>query len=210
MIKLVFIDMSGTLVKGSGANSGADFLGKGYVYREIYPSFKSGDISMDELLTRTYACWEGLSLKDLPKIYARFEFNAGAKETVRAIRKKGIRTALLTFIPTPLSELFKKDLGFDFITGTVLEVKNGKFTGKVLALPEDKGREAMKLLAKAHISPDDAISIGDRKDDAKVFEKVRFGIAYKGDEAANKAARYRIADFRELLAIIEKESDSFN
>jgi len=206
MIKLVFVDMSGTLVDGSGANSGGDFLGKGDTYRKIYPSFKSGDISMDELLTRTYADWAGLSLRDLPKIYATFKFNPGAKETVRALKKKGIRTALLSFIPTHLSELFKKDLGFDFITGTVLEVKGGRFTGKVLALPEDKGSEAMKLLAKAHISPDDAISIGDRKDDAKVFEKVRFGVSYNGDDTANKAAKYRIADFRELLAIVEKES----
>jgi len=206
MIKLVFIDMSGTLVDGSGANSGADFLGKGDAYREIYPKFKSGDMPMDELLARTYACWEGLSINDLPKVYAKFDFNPGAKETVRAISKRGIRTALLSFIPTHLSELFKKDIGFDFITGTVLEVKDGKFTGNVLAFPEDKGREAMKILARERISQNDAISIGDRKDDAKVFEKVRFGVAFNGDETARKAAKYSIADFRELLSIIEKES----
>jgi len=206
MIKIVLIDMSRTLVKGSGSNSGADFLGKGEIYRKIYSKYTSGEISMGELLTKTFGCWKGLKLKDLPSVYAKFEFNDGVKETVKKIKEKGIKIALITNIPTHLSELFKKKLRFDFITGTELEVKNGEFTGKVLEFYNDKTDEAIKILRKENISPDEAISIGDRKDDAKVFEKVKFGIAYNGDEIAKKTAKYQITNFKELLNIIEKES----
>ncbi len=206
MIKIVFIDMSRTLVKGSGANSGAEFLGKGDTYKEIYPKYTSGEISMDELLIKTFACWRGLKLKDLPKVYTAFKFNEGAKETVKKIKEKGIKTALITNIPIHLSELFKKEFGFDFITGTVLEVKNGEFTGKVLEFHNEKAEEAIKILKKENISPNEAISIGDRKDDAELFEKVKFGVSYNGDEIANKTAKYKITNFKELLNIIEKET----
>ena len=122
------------------------------------------------------------------------------------MKKKGIKTALITNIPTHLSEIFKKELDFDFITGTLLEVKDWEFTGKVLEFHNDKAEEALKILRKGGILSDEAISIGDRKDDASVFKKVRFGIAYDGDELAKKTSKYQITDFRELLKIIEKES----
>jgi len=205
MIKIIFIDMSRTLVKGSGANSGADFLGKGDTYRKLYPFYKSGEIGMKELLTKTFASWEGLKVDDLPKVYAKFEFNEGVKDTIKEIKKKGLKTMLLTNIPTHLGQLFQKELDFDYIGGTVLEVKNGVFTGKILKFGDDKVAEAMKLLEKENLSSEEAISIGDRKDDAEVFKKVKFGVAFDGDDAAKKAAKYQITEFKELINIINKE-----
>lgn len=205
MIRLVFVDFSGTLVAGSGANSGADFLGKGGVYRQIYPKYKLGKLKMDELLTRTYACWEGLKLSDLPKVYGRFEFNDGVKETLWELKRRGIRTALLSQIPTHLGALFKEELRFDFVTGTVLEVKKGAFTGKILEFHDNKAKEAKRILDSAKVSPQEAVSIGDRKDDAEVFKILKFGVAYNGDEAARNASKYQITDFRGLINILEKQ-----
>jgi len=208
MIKLVFIDMSKTLVKGSGANAGADFLGKGDVYRELYPRYKSGDIPIEKLLTETFKCWAGLKVEELPKVFERLEYNEGVKETIKRLKEKGIKTALVSNVPKHLNEIIQKDLGLDFITGSILEIKNRVFTGKVLEFSHDKATEAIKILEEQKIPPDEAISIGDRKDDSKVFEKVKFGVAYNGDETAKKAAKYQITDFRELIDIIEKESQN--
>ena len=97
-------------------------------------------------------------------------------------------------------------MGFDYITGTELKLKNWEFTGKVLKFHNNKAKEAIEILKKEGFSPSDAISVGDRKDDAALFKKVKFGIAYNGDETAMKAAKYCIADFGEILKIIEKES----
>ena len=203
MIKMLFIDMSRTLVKGSGANSGAAFLGKGDTYRTLYPKYQSGEIGMEELLTSTYYCWKGLKTEDLPKVYAKFEFNPNVKNTIKQIKAKEIKTTLLTNIPKQLALLFKEELGFDFVGGSLLEVKEGVFTGKVLEFAHDKVTEALKVLNQQNIEPHEAISVGDRKDDAEVFKKVKFGISYNGDDAANKASKYQITDFRELLTIIE-------
>lgn len=204
-IKIIFIDMSNTLVKGSGSNSGADFLGKGDIYRKLYSKYKAGVLSTPELLTEVFACWEGLDIKDLPKVYARFEFNDNVKSILEKIKARGIKTALITNIPILLSEEFRKDLGFNYISGTHLEVKEGKFTGRVLEFRNDKAEEVRKILEKEKISPSQAIAIGDTKEDAGMFKKVKFGIAYNGDETAKRAAKYCITDFMELLKIIEKE-----
>ncbi|PIO03972.1 hypothetical protein COT48_02810 [Candidatus Woesearchaeota archaeon CG08_land_8_20_14_0_20_47_9] len=87
----------------------------------------------------------------------------------------------------------------------MLEVKQGFFTGRVLEFHNDKSREAMRILREAKIKPEEAISIGDGRDDAEVFKKVRFGVAYNGCEAARKAAKYSITGFRELLGIVERD-----
>lgn len=206
MIKIVFVDMSRTLVKGSGSNAGAEFLGKGELYKQIYPEYSSGKKSIEELLKQTFSCWKGLRISDLPQVYKKFEFNEGAKETINVIHKKGIKIALLTNIPTHLSELFKKELKLDFITGTTLEVKNGVFTGKVLEYHNNKVAEAKKILTNANVLPEYAIHIGDTKEDAVVFKKLKFGISYNGDNQTNKAAKYKISKFTEILKILEKES----
>lgn len=199
--------MSKTLIKGSVVNSGAEFLGKGDTYRELYPKFKSGEIPYKEVLLKSFACWKGLKSSDLPKVYNRFEFVEGAKETLKMIKEMGIQTALLSNVATHLAEFFKQELNFDFTTGNVLEVKNGIFTGKIIEFHDDKVKEAMEILHVSGIHPSDAISIGDRKDDAKVFEKVKFGVAFNGDETARKAAKYQITNFKELINIIKKESN---
>jgi len=206
MIKIVFIDFSRTLVKGSGANSGAEFLGKGDIYRQLYPKYISGEIEIKELLIKTFACWEGLKTSDLSKVYEQFELNEGVRETIKILKEKGIKIMLLTPVPTHIIKFFQDDLGLDFISGTVLEVKEDIFTGKILH-HFNKLFDAIELLKKENISPDEAISIGDRKDDAKVFEKVKFGIAYNGDENSKKAAKYQITEFKEIIDIIEKESN---
>jgi len=123
------------------------------------------------------------------------------------IKEMGIQTALLSNVATHLAEFFKQELNFDFTTGNVLEVKNGIFTGKIIEFHDDKVKEAMEILHVSGIHPSDAISIGDRKDDAKVFEKVKFGVAFNGDETARKAAKYQITNFKELINIIKKESN---
>jgi len=206
MIKVVFIDFGGTLVIGSGINSVPEYMGKGYVSDNLRPKFKSGEISPKEFLEKTFEGWKGFKVDDLPKIFSDFRYSEGSKETINKLNEDGIKTVLLSKLPLHLGRLLQDELKLYHIFGTKLEAIDGVFTGKVLEYPKNKGDSASIFLENENISPDEAISIGDKHDDAAAFKKVKFGVALNGDDKAKEAAKYQITDFRELLEIVEKES----
>jgi len=202
MIKLLFVDFSRTLASGSGCNIGGEYLGKGNVYKELYPRFQAGKLTMEELLIATFSDWKGLKLTDLPEIVESITFSENAEKSLSKIRNKGIKTVLLSNIPTHLGKLIQDRFGFDYISGNVLEVINGVFTGKVLEFHTHKQADASKILEVANITADEAAMIGDRKDDAEVFKTIAIGISYSGDEAANAAAKYRINNWADLPSLL--------
>jgi HAD superfamily phosphoserine phosphatase-like hydrolase len=205
MIKALFVDFGGTLVTGSGINSVPEYLGRGDISNNLRQKFRSGEISKEEFLDKTFEGWKGFRVSDLSKIYSSFKFVEGSKETINKINERGIKIILLSKLPLHIGRLLQDDLKLYHITGTELEVVAGVFTGKVLKYPQKKADSVSAILKNENISPDEAISIGDKHDDAKVFEKVKFGVAYKGDDIANRASKYQIDNFKELLNIIEKE-----
>jgi len=202
MIKLLFVDFSRTLASGSGCNIGGEYLGKGDAYKELYPKFQAGEIAMEELLTATFSDWKGLKLTDLPKIVETIHFSENAEKALSEIRDSGIKTALLSNIPTHLGKLIQGRFGFDYISGNVLEVVEGVFTGKVLEFHTHKQADANKILEMANITAGEAAMIGDRKDDAEVFKTIAIGISYSGDEAANAAANYQINNWADLPSLL--------
>ncbi|MDQ6984995.1 MAG: haloacid dehalogenase-like hydrolase [Candidatus Dojkabacteria bacterium] len=201
-IKLVSFDMSGTLVLGSGSNSGAKLVGRGDFYDKNKSLYQDGSITMQEFLTGTFAEWEGLSISKLPEIIESFTFRENAEETVKAVKKKGYKTAFLTNVPIQLSMLLKEMFEFDFVAGTNLEVIDNKFTGKILEYAGDKVASLGKILNTAGLDYKDVVHIGDRRDDAEVFEKVSFGIAISDDDYVNSVADYQIEKIEEVLEIL--------
>jgi phosphoserine phosphatase len=178
-------------------------MGKGDIYRMLYPRYQVGQITLEELLTQTYKCWQNLKLVDLPKVYSKLDFNLNAKETILKVKEHGYKTALLTNIPTHLSQMFQEELKFDYISGNILEVVDNTFTGNVLEFHNNKLNSALKILNESGIDPKDAVHIGDNNDDAEVFKKVAFGITYFGNEAARRSAKFEITDLSEVIDILD-------
>ncbi len=205
-MKMAFFDFSFTLVTESGLNSGAKFIGKGDEYFHFREQRKKGLISMEELIRKTLANWQGLKSADLDKVYKRFDFREGASELMKYLEEKRIKKALVTNVPVQLAEVIAKHLKFDYFIGTKMEVKDGVFTGKILEMSPNKGEAVKQICQKAGIKPRDCMAVGDAPADIAMFEKVGMSIAIRGSEEVQKAADYVIDDFRELIEIIEKQN----
>src|SRR5689334_13093371 len=95
-IELIFFALSRIIVKGSAANSGAGFMGKGEVYDNLYPKYMKGELTLEDVLKQTYEGWEGLGMNQLSEVYQKLEFKEDAKEVIRQIKAKGIKIAMLT------------------------------------------------------------------------------------------------------------------
>jgi phosphoserine phosphatase len=203
MVKLIFFDFSFTLVEESGLNSGAKFIGKGDSYFQLRKKRERGEIEMEELITKTLAQWQGLKLKDLNKVFARFKFRKGVPKIMRSLEKRKIKKALVTNVPIQLAEVISKGLNIDYFVGTKMEVKNGVFTGKILEMSPNKGEAVKDICQKAKINLKNCVAVGDAPGDIPMFKKVGISVALTdSSKVAQQAADYVIRDFEELVGIL--------
>lgn len=205
MIKLVFVDFSGTLAESSGCNTGGRFLGRGKKHEQLWPLYVEGKITVEEILSETFSEWNGLKTSDLQQIVAKINFLPGSKEALSALSDMGIQTVLLSNIPTQLGRLVAERYGLDMYSGNVLEVIEGLFTGQVLEYHNDKVTEVKRILEEKGILPSEAVMIGDGKDDARVMDMLAFGISYRGGKQAVLASKYQIDDWSEVSGIFQNE-----
>ena len=205
MIKIAFFDFSRTIAKGTGFGSGPIFLSRKKEYEELYDKYKSKKLNEVNFVKSVVKLWKGFKEKDLSKIYSKIELNPNIKNTLKKLKKRGIKLALVSNIPTKLADLYK-NLGFDFISGNECEIRDGIFTGKALKINSDKFRIVNSICNHTKISPKECIAIGDSIGDIGMFKVVGYNnsFAYNANEEVKKYAKYHITDFNEIIKIIQK------
>ena len=204
MIKLAFFDYSKTIIKGSGNGAIANFMGKGEEFDEIFENFVSNKISDEEFISSAIGLWRGFDLERLLEIIENVEPSENIQEVLKQLKNEGIKLALVSHIPQQLADLYK-EWGFDYTYGNECEVRNGKFTGKVLKINPDKGYMVKSLCDELTIKYEYCIAVGDSRADIGMFKVVGYdnSFAYNANEEVKKYAKYHIKDFKEIVPIIK-------
>ena len=205
MIKLACFDFSKTVAKDTGFGAGPAFLGRKKDYDKLYSKFKNGELNEESFVKSVVKLWKGLKETDLVKIHSQIELNPNIKLVLKQLHNIGIKTALISYIPTKLAELYK-DLGFDFLSGTECETKNGVFTGNIIKMNSDKSLAIKKICRMNKMNAKSSIAIGDSVNDIKMFKTVGFSnsFAYNALEKVKKHAKHHISDFKEITKIIKQ------
>ena len=205
MIKLAFFDYSKTIVKGSGNRAIANFMGKGKEFDKIFENFVSGKISDEGFIISVIKLWKDFDLERLPEMIKKMELSPNVKEVLEQLKNMNIKLALVSHIPQQLVDLCKKEWGFDYTYGNECEVKNGKFTGKVLKINPDKGIVVKNVCDELNVRYEDCIAVGDSRADIKMFKVVGYenSFAYNSNEEVKRYAKYHTKDFKEMLQIIK-------
>lgn len=205
MVKIAFFDFSRTIAKGTGFGAGPIFMGRKKQYETLYEKYKSKKINENDFVKSVVKLWKGLKAKDLRKIYSRIKLNPNIKQTLKKLKKQGLKLALVSNIPTKLAK-FYKSLGFDFTSGTECQIKNGIFTGKVLKINANKFEAVNRICKNAKIKPNECIAVGDAIGDIGMFKAVGYdnSIAYNANDGVKKYAKYHINNFNEMVKIIRK------
>ena len=209
MIKLIFFDFSRTIAKGSGFRAGSELVNKKDQYDKIYDEFKSHKIKDEDYVKFAVKLWKGIKQDNLPEIYSKIKISHNVKPVLKELKKMKLKLALVSNIPLLIAELYKTNLGFDYISGTDCEVKNGAFTGNAKKINSDKMAVIKNICDKTKIKPSESIAIGDSISDIKMFKAVGYenSIAYNASEDAKQYAKYHIKDFKEIIKIIEQKND---
>ena len=150
--------------------------------------------------------WQGKSAEGFFELMESAKYNPGVKETFAELKKKGIKTALLTSGPVQLAKKAQRELGIDAVYGNEIKIKDNKITGEYNWLSFDyshKGETFLRICGELGIKPEEAIVVGDNDQDIFKFEKAGFSIAFNSNSEKLKKAADVVIDNNNLMEILE-------
>ena len=196
-IGLVVMDMDSTLINIECIDEIADMQGLKPQVAAITESAMRGEIEFAESLRRRVALLEGLDESALARVYdERLQLNPGAQKLLDTLKSRGIKTMLVSGGFTFFTDRLKTRTGLDHAHANVLEIVNGKLTGKVLGGVLDAQGKAdwlTRVRNESGLREDQTIAIGDGANDLKMMAVAGAGVAYHAKPVVRAQASYAIS-----------------
>jgi phosphoserine phosphatase len=207
--RLVSFDIDGTLTRGHGWRFLAEQLGRLPEYDATDARYHRHTETEDEHLRRLLLIARGTPIGRIEGILEATPKLSGIAETVQEVQRRGAVPVLLSHNPRYVCEWYARRFGFaawdGMRDGDAPEVVDGIVqppgpvrVGKVAGLA--------RLLDRFHVSPREAVHVGDGWADAELFPRVGLGVALTSLlPEVNGAADVvlKLDDLRELLAVLD-------
>jgi len=210
--KLVLFDMDGTLLKDRTIFVFAEK--KGFI-DHLEKLFYSNDIDLYKRSIEIAKLLKGLESKELLEIFRKIKLNKNVEKVIQELRKRGIKTAIVTASYQFVADDLKRRLGMDYAFANNLIIDKGIITGKFeinnKSLTSDltgstysicKEKILTDLCKDLAISVDDSIAVGDGIIDIGMIKTAGLGIAFNASDKVNKYADIIINDMKEILEYI--------
>jgi phosphoserine phosphatase len=181
--KLVAMDMDSTLITIECIDEIADMQGLKPQVSEITEAAMRGELDFAASLTRRVALLKGLDASALQRVYdERLRISEGGEAMLAAVQAAGIKTLLVSGGFTFFTERLQQRLGLDYAHANVLEVEDGKLTGRVvggIVDADEKMRTVQRVCAELGIDPQQAIVMGDGANDLKMMGVAGLSVAFR-------------------------------
>ena len=201
--RLVAFDMDSTLINIECVDEIARWAGRGEEVAAITEAAMRGEIAdYKDSLRRRLALLKGVPEAALHEVYARhLQLNPGVETFVRACQAAGLKTLLVSGGFTFFSERVRQRLGLDFARANVLEIEDGRLTGRLIDRPwgdivdgAEKKRVVLEVCELMGIAPAQAIAVGDGANDLPMMSVAGLSIAYYPKPAVQAQAMISILD----------------
>jgi phosphoserine phosphatase len=181
--RLVAMDMDSTLITIECIDEIADMQGLKAQVSEITEAAMRGELDFSESLRRRVALLEGLDAGALARVYdERLAISLGGEAMLAGIKAAGLQTLLVSGGFTFFTERLQQRLGLDHTNANVLEIVDGKLTGRVTGTivdAEEKRRTVERVCATMGISPSQTIVMGDGANDLKMMGIAGLSVAFR-------------------------------
>jgi len=142
-----------------------------------------GEIEFRESLTRRVALLKGLDAGALQRVYEeRLQLSPGAENMLSTVKAAGMKTLLVSGGFTYFTDRMKERLGLDYTHSNVLEIIDGKLTGRVvggIVDADEKKHTVERVCAEMGISPKQTIVMGDGANDLKMMGIAGMSVAFR-------------------------------
>jgi phosphoserine phosphatase len=194
-VRLVAMDMDSTLITIECIDEIAALQGTGDEVAAITDAAMRGEIDFRASLARRVALLEGLPVEALARVYdERLRLSPGAERLFERLHAIGAKTLLVSGGFTFFTERLKTRLGIDFTLSNVLDVGDGRLTGRIRGDIVDAAAKAARFaeLSKLHASDGLCVAIGDGANDLPMLAAADVSIAYRAKPRVRAQAMHAI------------------
>jgi len=201
--KLVAFDMDSTLINIECVDEIADAAGRKAEVAAITEAAMRGEIAdYKESLRRRVAMLRGVTQAALDAVYEqRLRLNPGVERFVSACQSAGLKTLLVSGGFSFFAERVRGRLGLDYARSNVLEIEDGRLTGRLVPRPWgdvvdglEKRRVLLELADLLGVAPSQTIAVGDGANDLPMMEAAGLSIAFHPKPAVRDRAMVSVAE----------------
>ena len=180
---LIVSDMDSTLITIECVDEIAAGVGLKDEVAKITEQSMRGELDFEQSLRKRVALLSGLDERVLEEVYENvLQLSPGAEFLLEECKRNDVKFMLVSGGFTFFTERLQQRLGLDFYFANVLEVENGKLTGRLKGriidaqAKTDLLREYRELLG---LAPWQVVAMGDGANDIPMIREAGFGIAYR-------------------------------
>ena len=189
--RLILFDVDSTLIKQEVIDLLAEKSGHGREVQQITARAMAGEIDFSQALLKRVSLLEGLPESVFDEVISQVSFAEGFDELFSYLRKNGFLVGAVSGgFHNVLDKLFAQ-LQLDFLQANVLEVVDGKLTGRITAAPVDrmaKARALREFAALHKVELENTVAVGDGANDLEMIEIAGLGVSYMGKEILRQKA----------------------
>ena len=201
-VRVVAMDMDSTLITIECIDEIADMIGIKPQVARITGSAMRGEIDFRASLQRRVALLQGLPVEALQRVYdERLRLSPGAERMLERFHAAGARSLLVSGGFTFFTDRLEQRVGLHHTLSNVLEIVDGKLTGRVAGDIVDAAAKARALRElRAALPPGVAVAIGDGANDLPLFGEADISVAYRAKPVVREQATHAL-DFSGLDAV---------
>jgi len=180
--KLLVADMESTVIEQEMLDEIAERIGLGPRISDITARAMRGELNFEAALRERVGLLAGLDATILDEVAGHITLMPGAETLIQTMQTNGAYCALVSGGFTVFTEIIAKRLGFHEHQANVLEITDGKLTGRVRApiLGRAAKREALtRLTASLGIAPEETLAVGDGANDLDMIKAAGIGVAFR-------------------------------
>ncbi len=157
--------------------------------------YRRGEISYKEWAETDAGYWAGATLSQVTNLLEQIPYREGAREVFDELRRRQVRTAILSAGLSILADKAAKELGADIALSNELETNDGRLTGGItVRVAVNNKKEIIEQIAtRLRIPLGNVALVGDRAFDLSHTECLRIAFKPK-DEVARREADIVVED----------------
>lgn len=194
---LFVFDMDSTLIQQEVIDMIAAYANVEAEVSAITEAAMNGELNFNESLEARVALLKGIPATVFESLKPNIKFTPGAHSLCRALKKLGIKTAVLSGGFIPLALWVKGELGLDYAHANNLEISEdgtvltGRTFGRVVNA-EVKGQLLQEIAEKEQVPLEQVVAVGDGSNDLVMMSVAGFGVAFNAKPIVQKKAPSKI------------------
>jgi phosphoserine phosphatase len=189
--RLVVLDVDSTLVQGEVIEMLAAECGCEEEVARVTAAAMAGELDFEQSLRARVALLEGLPQEAVDRVRAAVQLTPGARTLVRTLKRLGWTVGIVSGGFTAVTDDLREELGLDHALANVLEVVDGRLTGRVVGPVVDRAAKAAALTrfaAEEGLHQEQTVAIGDGANDLDMLAVAGLGIAFNAKPIVRDAA----------------------